>query len=344
MLFRISANASVYRSQSSGRTVLSWTVSTVAPSGSGRNAWATEVTTQRRAPSLVRAAGTGAVRPSTSTTAGPDGSRTVHTSASARASASWVASSETGVGQGVSETTSEAWLGCPSTVSAAIPAKTTPAEPIGSASEAESTAQSLRDCGSAPANSSSATSASCSPRAATEPRTATGWKTVGTTIRASVPAPVASSSGATVSRPAASSATAGGKGGRSPAVELSGATGSWNCPAPAPSGTPSARPPRYRAGRSVAAASADRRVLPSTTVPSPRTVSRPGPPALSRRPNSAEAAGWPERRKAASESTGWRDARSSSSASASTSSVAPIRSAPAKPFWVMVLSPPRSEA
>ncbi len=98
MLFSSSAKASVYSSQSSGRAVDSCAHSTVPPSGSGTKAWTAEVTTQRRCPSAASGPGTGTVRPSTRTAAGPAGSRTVHTSACRRTVASSVASAVIGSG------------------------------------------------------------------------------------------------------------------------------------------------------------------------------------------------------------------------------------------------------
>ncbi len=112
----------MYSSQSCGWAVVSWTQSTEAPSGSGTNASTTEVTAQRRTPSAASGPGTGTLRPSTRTAAGPAGSSTVHTSACRRTVASSVARPVIGSGWRASETTSVASAALPSTWTAATPA------------------------------------------------------------------------------------------------------------------------------------------------------------------------------------------------------------------------------
>lgn len=145
--------------------------------------------------------------------------------------ASSAASSAIGVTFGCSETTSEALLGRPSISTAATPAYRTPAAALSSASTALSTAQSRHADGPSVANNSSATSASCSASAASSPRTLSAWKAGGTSSRTSTPVPAASSVGAKVCCPEASSASGAANGGRSRAADGSALTGSWNAAA-----------------------------------------------------------------------------------------------------------------
>ncbi|WP_282205234.1 hypothetical protein [Kitasatospora fiedleri] len=182
-----SAKTSVYTSQSSVSEVVSWTVSTVAPSGIGRNASTAVLTTRPLGLSSRSSFSAGTARVSTSSAAGPDGSSTVHTSAYGRSVDRSTARSWIGWAHWTVDTTSDTRERRPFTSRAPTPAYATSAAANRSASIAATTAKSLRSAGVPPENTSSAVSARCAESALPEPRTVRVWNAGGTTSRASTP-------------------------------------------------------------------------------------------------------------------------------------------------------------